>query len=294
MKDYKAKDGRDDLPVFIHSELDDYGLTPIEFRVYGRLARRAGKGDATESVPNMAEGCKVSERSVQLALKLLESASLIERVERPGETTIFKLLPRDRWADAARLDSLREGVTANWKKPTPATIAPPQRVHPRNECTTTPATIAPKGTPVEVTNSATPTATQRAAPKKSSAGKPHKRDERQRDPRSNYPAIQLVKQLTGYYPRMILYDKIIETLGDHPDFQRAKDCAVEWATRGHRLDNHNWIFDWYVNGIPERSVNGSGKGHGRENRGQNQKQGSAGGAVQGRTPYDPFAGKPVI
>jgi hypothetical protein len=253
----QARDGRDDMPVFIHSELDDYGLSPIEFRIYGRLARRAGKGEAKESVPKMAEGCKVSERSVQLALRLLELAGLTEAEEHTGHTTVYRLLPRSRWADPAQLDELRERVTAGWKKPTPATIAPPQLLHPRKENTPTPATIAPKGTPVEGTpNSATATPTQRAARK----GKPHKRDVRKRDPRTNYPAIQLVKQLSGYLPRMILYDKIIEVLGDHPDFNRARDCAVEWASRGFRMDNHGWVFDWYVNGIPERTANANGNG----------------------------------
>ncbi len=34
MKDASEyKDGREDLPVFIHSALDDYGLSPVEFRV---------------------------------------------------------------------------------------------------------------------------------------------------------------------------------------------------------------------------------------------------------------------
>lgn len=93
-------------------------------------------------------------------------------------------------------------------------------------------------------------------PRKTRSVKPHKRDERQRDPLSNHPAIRLVKQLTGYYPRRILYDDIIAALGEHPDFPKAKACALEWAKRGYRADNHNWVFDWYVNGIPERNVNG--------------------------------------
>lgn len=121
-------------------------------------------------------------------------------------------------------------------------------------------------------DSATPTAPQRAA-RKSAGPKPHKRDERQRDPRGKFPAIQLVKQLTGYYPRNILYDKIIEVLGDHPDFHRARECATEWAARGFRMDNHNWIFDWYVNGIPE-AKNGNGSGQKRADGGNRAVHGA--------------------
>jgi DNA-binding MarR family transcriptional regulator len=153
----ELKDSREDLPIFIHSELDDYGLTPIEFRIYSRHARRAGKKGCMESVAKMAEGCKVSPRSVQLAVKLLLLANLIEREERPGETTIYHLTPRSQWADASQLDNLRKQVTKDWKKVTPAMVAPPEKAstpatlapHPRNGCTPTPAMVAPKGTPVE-------------------------------------------------------------------------------------------------------------------------------------------------
>jgi DNA-binding MarR family transcriptional regulator len=100
-----VEDGRGDRLVFIHSILDDYGLTPVEFRVYGRLARRAGAEGAREAVRNMAAGCRVSERSVQLALKFLELAGLIQRCERPGRPTVYKLLPPANWSPASKLEA---------------------------------------------------------------------------------------------------------------------------------------------------------------------------------------------
>ena len=33
-----------DLRAIIPSFLDDFGLTPAQFRIYGRIARRVGKG----------------------------------------------------------------------------------------------------------------------------------------------------------------------------------------------------------------------------------------------------------
>ncbi len=39
-------DGRVDLPIFIHSSIDDFGLTPNAFRVYAHLVRRAGRNSA--------------------------------------------------------------------------------------------------------------------------------------------------------------------------------------------------------------------------------------------------------
>jgi hypothetical protein len=103
----KVQEGRDDMPIFIHSELDDYGLSLIEFRVYARLARRCGKAAASESVPNMARDFGVSDRTVQRALRLLVAARLIAEERRPGKTTLYTLLPRPAWAPALSLPALR-------------------------------------------------------------------------------------------------------------------------------------------------------------------------------------------
>ncbi len=44
-------------PIFIHSELDDLGLTPNAFRIYGHLARRAGMNTAWPSYQSMGDVC---------------------------------------------------------------------------------------------------------------------------------------------------------------------------------------------------------------------------------------------
>ena len=50
--------GHHTYPVFIHSRLDDFGLTAPEFRVYCHLARRAGRtGRAWSSVQNISGVC---------------------------------------------------------------------------------------------------------------------------------------------------------------------------------------------------------------------------------------------
>jgi hypothetical protein len=92
-------------------------------------------------------------------------------------------------------------------------------------------------------------------PKKTKSGKVSTAD-----PRSKHPAIQLVRSIIGHHPKIILYDKIILTLGAHPDGKMAVDCATECASRGWNVENLNtWLFDWYVNGIPERNGNGATK-----------------------------------
>lgn len=106
----RVQEGRDDMPIFIHSELDDYGLSLVEFRVYARLARRCGRAAASESVPNMARDFGVNDRTVQRALRLLVSARLIAEERRPGKTTLYTLLPRPAWAPASALEALRTEI----------------------------------------------------------------------------------------------------------------------------------------------------------------------------------------
>lgn len=51
-------DPRDRIPIFVHSEVDDLELTTNAFRVYGHLARRAGRDNtAWPSYASIAEHC---------------------------------------------------------------------------------------------------------------------------------------------------------------------------------------------------------------------------------------------
>jgi DNA-binding transcriptional ArsR family regulator len=109
----ELRDGRKDLPIFIHSELDEYGLDPFEFRIYSRLSRRAGNGDTMESVPRMAQATRMSERKVRYALKLLFQAGLIEKHRRSGRSNVITLTPKGRWSPKESLRQLRREVTEN-------------------------------------------------------------------------------------------------------------------------------------------------------------------------------------
>jgi hypothetical protein len=105
----KVRDGSAGMPIFIHSELDEYGLSPVEFRVYARIARRAGaNGKHSESIPNMAHEFEICPRTVQYALRLLTTCGLISRHVRPGRTDEYSLNPRSRWRDKADLKKLRQ------------------------------------------------------------------------------------------------------------------------------------------------------------------------------------------
>lgn len=149
-------------PAFNHSTLDDYGLDPWEFRLYMRVRRRedsASSRGCDESVPRMAEGCGMSERRAQLALRVLVRTGLLKAQERVGATTIYRTTQPDAWTPPDQVDDIRQAIrSGSPSSTTPAPDAPPtQDVPPapdagegRTTCTPTPAPDAPKGSPPKV------------------------------------------------------------------------------------------------------------------------------------------------
>jgi len=168
--------------IFVSKELDDYGLEVAEFRVYAAIARR---GQCWESALSIAKRCKVSERMVRLAMKLLVRANLIEELRQPGKTTLRQVTPKERWIRPAELAGLRADIKSRWAKRrnesqthsapdgTPAkpdTPAPGAALHvvqptpaasagdPCHVVQPTPAPGAAKGTPIRYSHEGTPNA----------------------------------------------------------------------------------------------------------------------------------------
>lgn len=112
-RDLEFEDGRSDLPIFIHSELDDLPLSLEAFRVYAHLSRRAGKKNlAWPSYHSMGEACfrksypKASRETLRrkaiAAVNELIEAGLIGKVvtcNDRGEyaTNRYRLTPRCEW-----------------------------------------------------------------------------------------------------------------------------------------------------------------------------------------------------
>lgn len=99
---------RRDIPVFIHRELDDLGLSAVAFRLYCHLARRAGSGMAWPSYQSMGDHCYMGQaeagrrRNIAIeAMKELVERGLIKKVIRKdgdvNETNLYYLTPRDEW-----------------------------------------------------------------------------------------------------------------------------------------------------------------------------------------------------
>jgi hypothetical protein len=99
--------------LFVHSEIDDYGLTTQEFRVYAHLARRAGKDGAYPSVDSMAAKCRINRDTAYECLKRLKFLNMIRATKRPGDTTIYTLTPRSQWKENPEEVSETEGYPLN-------------------------------------------------------------------------------------------------------------------------------------------------------------------------------------
>lgn len=85
-------------------------------------------------------------------------------------------------------------------------------------------------------------------PPKPKAKKPKK----PRDERADHWAIQAILSLTGRWPKKVIWDEIITTLGDSPDLPRLTECFLAWAKAGRYEGNSTWFLDWFVNGIPSQ------------------------------------------
>lgn len=107
--DTDVAEPRSPLPL-VHSDLDEYGLDPYEFRIYAHIVRRtSGKldGECFAKLQKIAETCQMSVRKAQYALKTLCDAGLIIKLPRKGRTDVYKLAPKTNWEPKERLEEIR-------------------------------------------------------------------------------------------------------------------------------------------------------------------------------------------
>lgn len=87
------------MKPFIPSSLDDYPLTPAQFRLFCHIARR---DHCYESIPNMARHCLLNRDTAWNALKYLERQGLVSRSRRPGQTSLFCVNEETQWAPSGK------------------------------------------------------------------------------------------------------------------------------------------------------------------------------------------------
>ena len=99
---------RPDHGAFIPSYLDDYPLTPNEFRIYAHIMRRAGTmGDHFESIPNAAKRCHMNVKTARNAIKVLRALRMIIVTERTGQSSVIEPTHEDDWAPISQVKSIR-------------------------------------------------------------------------------------------------------------------------------------------------------------------------------------------
>jgi predicted transcriptional regulator len=102
---------RSDFAIVVPSFLDEYGLDPMEYRLYSHIVRRAGKDGCFESIPNMAKICLMNEKTVRKALRILIAAGLIKIIqERKGKTSIYEITHSSEWIDPQQLTVIRQQI----------------------------------------------------------------------------------------------------------------------------------------------------------------------------------------
>ena len=103
-------------PVFIHSALDEAGLTPSEFRIFCHVARR---GECFAAIETIAEICRLSKDTVRAGLKSLAMQSFLIRQPREGQTTVHKVAPIASWNPSHKILPLRKDSRGIKHNPTP-------------------------------------------------------------------------------------------------------------------------------------------------------------------------------
>ncbi len=93
---------------------------------------------------------------------------------------------------------------------------------------------------------------ERVTPAPAPAPKQRAKRPSRADPRTKHPAIQCVKGIMegNANPPKVLYDDLIQTLGETPDGPRLARCYKEWVGRGFKPTNYAWVLEWYAKGIP--------------------------------------------
>lgn len=151
--DIACSDERD-LGAFIPSELDDFGLDPYQFRVYCRLARRAGSGgNCWESVNNIAKACKMNRKTVMQSIAALLSFGMLRQEKRAGKSDLYKLTSSKFWNQSVKVTSPPDGlVTDEIPVRVTDTTSPPDGLH-QSATGTTPVRL----TDTKVLQEVTPT-----------------------------------------------------------------------------------------------------------------------------------------
>lgn len=104
-EEVKPKPIKERQKITVFKEVDELGLDPYEFRVYGHIARR---GNCFASLEKIAATCCMSVRRVQYALKVLHEAGLIQKEKRRGRANKFTLTSPSKWLNKTNREKIQK------------------------------------------------------------------------------------------------------------------------------------------------------------------------------------------
>jgi hypothetical protein len=74
------------------------------------------------------------------------------------------------------------------------------------------------------------------------------------DARTDHPAIQAIRHVSGRLPAKAQYDVLINALGAAPpDEALLKRCYDAWVLKGWNPGNLAWATEWYAQGGPPQT-----------------------------------------
>lgn len=240
------------LPIFIHRNIDDYGMSPNTFRVYAHLARRAGQGEAWPSYQSIGDHCfsmvwenpSTRRRRAIEAINELVATGLVVKEERKADdgrnlTNIIRLV--EPHGAVAPYSAKSIPMVLKAPKGTPMEGTP-------KEENTVPAAHTPDGVQgalfVEEETALPPQ--QPVAEKESPPIKP-----------KDHPAVQAYRSLVERYPNRAQMKMIAES---NPDIENWELAMRTWIGRGYNPGNVDDMLKWAENpALMERRATAKGK-----------------------------------
>jgi len=214
--------------------VDEMGLSTYAIRLYMRIKRRAGDvgGACWESTKNLAAGCQMSVGSVVKAKRELQEAGLIqiETKDNPKggkpyhEINVVDIWPMNSQYFTSSSSELASSLGEPKKNPL-------RRARSKRKKASRSSPHYPAQSENEFSSSAGQYNMSSASSLK------------------NHPGIQTIKDVTGYYPRKVLWEPIIEFFKENElDVDRLRSVFTLWVAQGYDPMNiEGWLFEWYPN-----------------------------------------------
>ena len=230
--------------TIIPNILDELELSPYAVRLYLRVKRRAGEnGECFENSQHLAEGCNMSKAQISRTKVELEKAGLITIEKRSlghGHFPGHIITIRDIWK--RNVDYYDNGIPVSEGDASRSPGSPrpvPQVVLKNNPINKEVKERKFNNQGQSPTHSPNPEADASEFSEDENTGKSLK-------DLKNHPTIKAIKEISGFYPPKVLWERIIITFPSL-DQQRAKDTFEHWIACHYSPRNFDgWLFDWYL------------------------------------------------